>query len=401
MDPIRQSALLPPYSNWLEDFRSGRNQKKSPLRAVFDRVSLVDGLLVLDGHRLVVPPQARAGILEKLHLAHAGSTKTVENARQVFFWPGLKRDILTMVAACPTCAALAPALPAEPLMLSIAESPMEQVGVDLFHLEGKDFLIMVDRFSGFAFLHLLRSLDTRAVTSKLEEWFYDFGRPLKLRSDGGPQFRTQFGEFCSSLGIEWELTSPYNSQANGLAEAAVKSMKRLVRTTEPSKLRLALQEWRNTPRQDGISPSMAFLGRRTRGELPFLPGQPMVDFPSRPLPLEPVGGRALVPLVVGQRVWLQIQPGTTWKEGVVSEIKGYRSYLVELSSGRRFWRNRRFLRPLTAGERPPGPNVGALEAPALPPPVDDDDDEDGAVPRRSRRAAGLDPEWRPLARPRI
>ena len=133
----------------------------------------------------------------------------------------------------------------------------------------------------------------------------------------------------------------------------------------------------------------------------------MVDFPSRPLPLEPSGGRSLAPLEVGQRVWLQVQPGTTWKEGTISEIKGYRSYLVDMVNGRRFWRNRRFLRPLVADQLPPGPGVGPLEeeeAVALPeeaarPLAEDDEGE--VTRRRSRRNAGLDPEWRPLARPRI
>ena len=74
---------------------------------------------------------------------------------------------------------------------------MEQVGVDLFEAFGIHWLVMVNRFFGFSFLHRLHSLHTTAVTKQLDGWFSLFGIPVLLRSDGGPQFRTNFGQFLS------------------------------------------------------------------------------------------------------------------------------------------------------------------------------------------------------------
>ena len=55
----------------------------------------------------------------------------------------------------------------------------------------------------------------------------DYGWPTHIRTDGGPQFWSEFKEFCTAHGITHELSSPYNPESNGLAEAAVKSLKRL------------------------------------------------------------------------------------------------------------------------------------------------------------------------------
>ena len=239
-----------------------------------------------------------------------------------------------------------------------------------------------------------------------------FGIPVLVRSDGGPQFRTRFGEFCLARGIAWELSSPYNSQSNGLAESAVKAMKRLVVAVDASLLQSALQEWRNTPRStDGISPSMAFFGRRTRGLLPCLP-QPTVDFPSRGSAQELAPGPTLRPLAVESPVWIQLRPGSTWKRGTVSAKKAERTYLVELPDGRCYVRNRRFLRPLVEGRPLPTPPEGshiqpeAVVAPDMTEPVVLAMDEPEAVvapeqTRRSRRTAGLRPENAPLSGSRI
>ena len=119
---------------------------------------------------------------------------------------------------------------------------------------------MVDIFSGYPWFQRLRSLSTSAITSILDDWFYKFGRPLVVCSDGGPQFRQEFVDYCVGLGITMERSSPYRPQSNGLAEAAVKSVKKLILKTANSgeDIRKAFVSWRDMPRADGISPAVAF-----------------------------------------------------------------------------------------------------------------------------------------------
>ena len=149
---------------------------------------------------------------------------------------------------------------------------MHSVGMDLFDADGKKWLVMVDRYSGYAFLKQLHSTTTAKIINTVRDWFMDYGWPDVIRSDGGPQFRQEFAEFCKNNSISHELSSPYNPESNGLAESAVKSMKSLVIKCKEDKsdLHSAISAWRNMAREDGITPSQAFFGRRQKQEVPLV-----------------------------------------------------------------------------------------------------------------------------------
>ena len=74
-----------------------------------------------------------------------------------------------------------------------------------------------------------------------------YGWPNKIRTDGGPAYRNEFTNFCSSNGIKHELCSAYNPESNGLAEAGVKNMKSLVERCKErdENLEEAIAAWRN------------------------------------------------------------------------------------------------------------------------------------------------------------
>ena len=94
-----------------------------------------------------------------------------------------------------------------------------------------------------------KSTDSAAIKSQLSKWFTEYGWPKYIRSDGGPQFRKEFADFCKSNGMNHELSSPYNPESNSLAEAAVKNMKAIV--TRCNKLGedtdTAIAAWCNCP----------------------------------------------------------------------------------------------------------------------------------------------------------
>ena len=221
------------------------------------------GLLTFHG-RIVVPREARKNILETLHLQHTGQVKTWKNARQLYFWPGLKNDIDQMVGNCQDCTKHLASLPKEPRIQSTASRPFEALSADLGMYEGTSYLICVDRYSGWPLVEKLNNLDTTTITNIMEDWFIDVGKPLRIRTDGGPQFRTEFDEWCHEQGIVHELSSPDHHESNGHAESAVKAMKHLIAKTQTWKnFRKALIEWRNTPRcSDDLSPAQWALGRR-------------------------------------------------------------------------------------------------------------------------------------------
>ena len=184
----------------------------------------------------------------------------------------MANDIKQKVAGCRVCVACLPSLPAQPVCVDIASYPMEKVAADLFDFRGGSFLVMVDRHSGFPWVTKLRSTSTAAVCAALFDWFVMAGFPRLIKSDGGPQFRGPFREFWAKYNIIHEISSPYHPASNGLAEAAVKSMKRLLEKldgrVDSDEFKLALLAWRTTPRTDGFAPAFGFYGRHLRTLLP-------------------------------------------------------------------------------------------------------------------------------------
>lgn len=231
---------------------------------------------------------------------------------------------------------------------------MSQVGVDLFEFSGSQYLVMVDRYSGYPFVKQLRSLTTSNITKILFNWFLDFGFPISIRSDGGPQFRSEFGAFCDKHNIKHELSSPYHAQSNGLAESAVKNVKYLLDKCKSSgeSFDVAFSHWKATPRADGFSPSDMFLKRHIRTSLPSL----HLDFDpdsatssreqSRDNLSQSSPDSTLHPLSIGTTVYIQHPQSHNWTEkGTIVDIRpSGRSYNILLSNGKTILRNRRYLR---------------------------------------------------------
>ena len=183
------------------------------------------------------------------------------------------------------------------------------------------------------------------------------GNP-RLRSDGGPQFRSDFKAYLEAENITHELSSAYHHESNGHAEAGVRDMKHLLEKTKTwSEFRKALREYRNTPRHDGLSPAQWLFGRRQRTEAPALPqayrrlsNEEIKSFEERregevEARYSKKGPRNLPQLCVGQLVVVQNPKTGRWESrGVIEKARSRRSYLVNIN-GRQFLRNRRFLRP--------------------------------------------------------
>ena len=143
-------------------------------------------------------------------------------------------------------------LPQEPLIQSdIPTRPWEKVGVDLFQIADRSYLVTVDYYSHFFEVDYLPD-DTKseAIVSKMKQHFARHGIPDKVVSDNGPQFTSGvFKKFTKGWGFVHETISPGNSRANGAAEAAVKTAKRLMKKAEKDREDpyISLLNLRNTP----------------------------------------------------------------------------------------------------------------------------------------------------------
>ena len=159
-------------------------------------------------NKIVIPKDARRNVLQCLYVQHTGVVKTWKNVNQMYFWPGMKHEIAQLVGNCQECVSLLPSQPKEPCIQTKAERPFEAISADLGILNGTSYLITVDWYSGWPPVKQLRKLDTSAITGIFENWFYEYGRPLRLRTDNGPQFRIKFDKWCETMGIVHKKSSP-------------------------------------------------------------------------------------------------------------------------------------------------------------------------------------------------
>ena len=111
---------------------------------------------------------------------------------------------------------------------------------------------------------------TRAVMKVLKDWLTAFGWPKAVWSDGGPQFQSEFKNWCREHNIKHELPSAYNPESNGLAEAGVKNAKILLEKCKLSEeYETAMQDWLLTPCTD-TEFTLMFFGRTLRGRLLYV-----------------------------------------------------------------------------------------------------------------------------------
>jgi len=357
-------------------------------------------LMIYQGDRIVIPGPAITSILTKLHIPHAGYTKTRKTACDHYYWPGMHTHIAEMVDACHACTSRRPAIqnePMKPTKPSDTPIPMSHVGTDLFDCAGQKWLIMVDRTSGFTWTKRLRQTDTNSIISTMKDWFYGYGWPTHIRSDGGPQYRTEFNEFCKQNNIIHELSSPYNPQSNGLAESAVKSVKALLAKCLETRedFEKAHSQFRNTNRADGFSPAEIFFNRTPRSLLPTL--QKTKDLSSA------MQAKDNTTKKYQDYFNMTAKPATVLAEGsdatmvnmqtekwdipcTIIKIREHgNSYIVQTPDGKTYTRNRRHLRPrnklesnLTANKPSQHRQDGTTKTPLRP-------NAEIFVPRRSSR----------------
>jgi len=358
---IKNALSEQSYQALIEAFMKNDDSASGPYRKVWDELNVVEEQgykMLLKGDKLVVPEGARKSLLRFLHIPHAGVSKTISSAKRAFYWPSLSNDIGEIVKNCEICQRAKPAQRQEPMRETVARVPMEKLGADLFYENGRHYLVVVDRYSGFPWVTRLTNLDTATIIKTFQAIFNDFGYPECIRTDGGPQFREKFTRWCRENNIIHEQSSPYNPQSNGLAEAAVKNMKRLVVACrmEKADLASALLEWRSTPRTDGVSPALALLKREPRTKTPML--NLRTEFNDERLNVrrsariaEQFNKRARARdrenLEVGARVRVQDKSSGKWTgRATISGVRTPgRSYAVRLPDGSITARASRFLKP--------------------------------------------------------
>lgn len=352
----------------------------------------LDGDFILHGERLVIPRCMRKMVLQDLHSSHQGQERTKRRARQVVFWPGLNNDVNTILQYCEQCREHQASQPKEPMMSEpVPDLPFQNVSSDLFEHCGYQYLVYVDRLSGWPCTERLgRTANSADVIRVIRRKFSDLGVPRKIVTDGGPQFSSRkFRDFCERWSVCHVMSSPHYPQSNGHAESAVKAVKRLLMKTTTNgdvdcdDFQKGMLEWRNTPRSDGRSPSMILFGRPLESFVfayrkAFAPNWHKIaqqfdktvnHHQDKSESYYNRGARSLRPLRIGDYVDVQDFRSKLWNmSGLVVAIGSRRDYYIRTPSGRVYWRNRRFLRPRISPSSPILQPIAYTSTPKFPSP---------------------------------
>ena len=402
------------YKQLLHSIRNSHTSPNNPAskqyKKEFEHLSIcnkIPDLILYKGNRILIPQNYIRKILNWLHFGHNGKDKTISLAKQLYYWQTMNNDIDQMIKKCPSCQELRPSLQKLPMLQeqTFKESrPMESVSTDLFLHAGKDYLVLVDRYSDYIFCSdALSKTNTSTILNVLIKWFQLFGYPSVIRSDGGPQFRSEFDNFCASKNITHELTSPYNPQSNGLAENAVKQAKHLLIKSLENKenFQEALSFYRNVPNASGYSPAELLFGRRQKLPIPTLsehhdPINMKVAIANRDLLRERAKNnynkhaRSQTPLSIGDKVLIQDTDTHRWcYSGYIRSVRPDNiSFEIELPTGQVIIRGRRFLKPhpvpdISDTPSSSAPSTPSSPAPPSPPPAPSA--PSASRPRRNRR----------------
>ena len=239
------------------------------------------GQLVLRGTRIVIPKKLRPRVLSIAHEGHLGIVGTKQKLRSKVWWPGMEKDAEKHCKTCYGCQLVSRPTPPEPIRTTpLPTGPWRDLAIDLLGPlpTGESILVVVDYYSRYYEVNILKSTVTSKVISSLEEMFARHGLPESLTSDNGPQFiSAEFEEYMSQEGIRHHKVTAKWPQANGEVERQNSSLLKRLQIAHAEKknwrreLNIYLAAYRALPHPTtGVSPAELLFGRKIRTKLPEL-----------------------------------------------------------------------------------------------------------------------------------
>lgn len=235
------------------------------------------GQLVLRGTRLVMPCSMRKQTLMLAHEGHQGIVKTKSRLRSKVWWPGIDKQAEKLCKACHNCQIVGqPMSPEHMTRKEMPENPWEDLAADLLGPlpTGEYILVVVDYFSRYFEVAVMRSITSSNVIDKFQDMFATHGLPYSIRTDNGPQFVSdEMENYLKENDIEHVYTTACWPQANGEVERQNRSLLKAMKTAQNWKkeLRTFLVAYRSTPHSTtGVAPATLLYRRDIRTKLPCL-----------------------------------------------------------------------------------------------------------------------------------
>ena len=207
-----------------------------------------------------------------------GLTKTKQLIREKVWFPGIDSWVKREIEKCLPCQANSPEKHPEPLqMTTLPPAPWHTLHVDFCgpFPTGEYLLVVIDAYSRFPEVEIVRSTSAATTIPKLERIFATHGIPTILCSDNGPPFTShEFKEYTKNNGIKHRKITPLWPQANSEAESFMKPLTKAVRSAHAEgkkwteHLHKFLLNYRTTPHTTTRqAPTTLLFNRQAHGKL--------------------------------------------------------------------------------------------------------------------------------------
>ena len=211
-------------------------------------------------------------MLNCIHESHLGIEKCTSRARVVVYWPGISAAVERMVAKCSICLKHQRENQKElSFRHEVPQRPWQKLGADIFELNSNSYLVVVDYYSKYPELCLLKDKTAGSVITGMKSMFARHGIPDQVVADNMPFSSKSFRQFARDWGFAVCTSSPRYPQSNGMSERAIQTIKNLLRKAfeDGNDPYIALLEDRNTA-ISGLkeSPAQLLMSRMLKSNLP-------------------------------------------------------------------------------------------------------------------------------------
>jgi hypothetical protein len=177
--------------------------------------------------------QLQQKVLQAMHDTavggHSGAPATYHKVKQMFYWPGMRADVLQYVQSCTVCQQSKPDRAKYPGLLQPLEVPPQAWHtISLDFIEGLPrsahyncILVVVDKFSKYGhFLPLLHPFTAAKVARVFLDNVYKLhGLPVNIISDRDRIFTSSFWQQLFQItGTNLSMSSSYHPQSDGQTE---------------------------------------------------------------------------------------------------------------------------------------------------------------------------------------